>query len=301
MAALVVEMLIKFETLALLVRVFIRIASCNASVMKALVLKLNGYDFKLSTRENCASSQDVTITSEFADARALLDSTHHGFYIKSRQEWQDRLIKSMFCEQESTGSPLPWLIFTCGSMGSGKSFVRRWMSENDYLVKWNRVLVLDPDEIKHKMPEWQGHLAHNVSTAGSCCHEESVLLQEIALFRATANSLDVCVDGSLRDWLWYKDVFLGIRKMHPQYRIAIVAVHVERETASRRCKHRFAREGRAIPQNVFESSLNATSISLGILGPMADAVIHVSNNVDDEDPVIIQSEATVRGTKIQRG
>ena len=259
-------------------------------------LMLRGYNYQLSTRANYGSTVDSNYISEFADIRALIDSNHHGYYTLSRLIWQDKVLQSIF--RKSWGIPgpiLPWVIFTCGPMGSGKTFVRNWCEEHKLLVDWDRVVVIDSDQIKETMPEWPGYVERNPRCAGSLCHEESVYVQEIGHEYAMLQSLDVCIDGSLSDWQWNSKLFIKIRMKYPRYRIAIIAVHVDESTARRRCGQRFLSIGRAIPDNTFVRSLAATSTSLEILGPMADAVIHISNNVDGENPVVIRSEMKVRG------
>jgi hypothetical protein len=281
------------KRLALFVRNTYAEASTKTSLFR---LMLSGYNYQLSTRANYGSTKDESCGGEFADARALIDSNHHGYYVKSRQEWQDKFLRSMFRELRGiSGSALPWLIFTCGAMGSGKTFVQRWCKENKFLVEWELAVIIDSDSIKEAMPEWPGYLAHNPHNAGSSCHEESVYVQEIGHECAMSRSLDVCVDGSLSDWQWNSKLFSRIRAKYPHYRIAIIAVHVEESTARRRCAQRFISEGRAIPNNAFVRSLAATSTSLDSLGPMADAVVHISNDIDGEKPVLVKSDVRVRG------
>ena len=259
-------------------------------------LMLCGYNYQLSTRSNYGSTVDCNDSSEFADIRALIDSNHHGYYNTSRQLWQDRVLRSIF--RKSQGSPghiLPWVIFTCGSMGSGKTFVRNWCEKNNLLIDWDQLVIVDSDYIKETMPEWSGYVERNPRNAGSLCHEESVYMQEIGHEYAMSRSLDVCIDGSLSDWQWNSKLFKRIRAKYPRYRIAIIAVHVDESIARRRCGQRFLSIGRDIPDRAFLRSLAAISTSLEILGPLADAVIHISNNVAGEDPVLLRSDMNVQG------
>ena len=55
---------------------------------------------------------------------------HIADYVEQRQAVQDKLITAILREDwtpQYTTTPSPWVIFTCGAMGSGKSHVLTWM------------------------------------------------------------------------------------------------------------------------------------------------------------------------------
>eukprot|EP00960_Hanusia_phi_P055886 763088-Hanusia_phi.AAC.10 len=66
-----------------------------------------GYDWALSTAENY-SHHEMEFVGPFADIR---------------QRLQDRLIEEVLDKPSTTQLRHPWIIFTCGAMGSGKSYV----------------------------------------------------------------------------------------------------------------------------------------------------------------------------------
>jgi hypothetical protein len=56
--------------------------------------------------------------------RQRLDYTHHVNYCRERQLWQDQLISNVVVR--TTRQQRPWLVFTCGAMGSGKGYALSW-------------------------------------------------------------------------------------------------------------------------------------------------------------------------------
>ena len=111
----------------------------------------------------------------------------------------------------------PWLIYTAGAMGAGKSRTIGWMSEQGYFPL-SQIVHLDPDMFKTHFPEWQGYLSTAMSEAGSRTRRESGYLVEIAQQAAMAARKHVWVDGSLRDGEWYASELQRLREAHPGYR-----------------------------------------------------------------------------------
>ncbi len=94
--------------------------------------------------------------------------------------------------------------------GVGKGFVLGWMSATG-ILQLERVCKIDPDSFKLRLPEWQLYQSHLAAEAGTQTHAESSYVAEIAQQLAMENSLDVWVDGSLRNWQWYENELQRIR------------------------------------------------------------------------------------------
>lgn len=87
------------------------------------------YDWSKSTAENY-SSPDRHFFGPYASIRSDRDHAYHGNYVRPRQAIQDKLITSILWDDwtpRSTSTSNPWVVFTCGAMGAGKSHVVTWM------------------------------------------------------------------------------------------------------------------------------------------------------------------------------
>lgn len=83
----------------------------------------------------------------------MLDTAYHGIYTYERQQLQDRLLDAVVSAGE--GQAHPWLIYTAGAMGAGKSHVMNWMYDKDYFPI-HEIVHVDADVFKTAMPEWEG-------------------------------------------------------------------------------------------------------------------------------------------------
>jgi len=230
-----------------------------------------------SRQKQYDSSVHGLLYGEFAHIRSTLDYSWHTNYTPQRQAWQDSIIRRMMTD--TTAQKDPWVIFTCGAMGSGKGYVMRWLSEHSEFPLRNLVHI-DPDKFKGAMPEWDGYIRHDAESAGTKCHKESGFLQELAQEVAMSSHRHVWIDGSLGDAEWYENVFLGMRKRFPHYRIAIVYVHCSAEKVFERAERRGRETGRYVPKPLLQMSIQKTRQSIAKLAPLADFALKVDNNSD---------------------
>ncbi|EOD31723.1 hypothetical protein EMIHUDRAFT_112677 [Emiliania huxleyi CCMP1516] len=183
---------------------------------------------------------------KYAKIRESLDHAYHGVYTAERQALQDRLAPPIDASRTRPALPQahPWLLYTAGAMGAGKSHTVRWMWEAGHFPL-EAIVHLDPDLFKTAMPEWDGYVALDPMSAGQRTQRESGYLVEIAQAAAMAERRRVSaggrredtsmgasatrpghvrrhiwVDGSLRDLNW---------RDHPAYRLAILHVTASEE------------------------------------------------------------------------
>lgn len=236
-------------------------------------------DLGRSTQENYTGAGEQNV-GPYKAIRETRDRDYHGTYTAARQMWQDGVIGAV-C-QRTTPQPKPWLVFTCGAMGSGKGYALGWMSSEGFFPL-ERIVHIDPDHFKAVMPEWDDYVAHGLKIGrpehpGNMCHRESCYLQEIATEVALQKEQNVWVDGSLRDTKWFSQVFDDIRTRFTSYRIAILVVEVPPGLVRERARKRAEATGRAIPEKLLEQSLDAVEKSLTVLGPKADLVARIDNS-----------------------
>jgi len=128
------------------------------------------------------------------------------------------------------------------------------------------------------MPEWQGFVDHGMD-AGTMTHRESTYIQELCQEAALRRQQNIWVDGSLRDVVWFKQVFEDIRRRHPVYRIGIIHVHASEPVVRARIAERARRTNRNVPERLILESLAAPARSLFELTSLCDWVARIDNEV----------------------
>jgi len=227
-------------------------------------------------KEESGSYDHHPHVGDYAEIRKTRDYSYHPIYSHKRQLLQDRLIRDVVC---GSREPLadPWIIFTAGAMGAGKSFSLNWMSQNGFFPLED-LSVLDPDEFKKSLPEWQGYVNANPLSAGALTHLESGFLVEIAQEALLQRKSNIQVDGSLRDWRWYQNVFKAIKKQYPSYHIAIMYIYAEKKVVYERVKKRAKITGREVPLETLNASIEQVPLSVQKLREHCDFVAYVDNS-----------------------
>ena len=179
---------------------------------------------------------------------------------------------------------------------AGKGWVLGWMSSNG-ILPLERVSKIDPDAFKLRMPEWSIYQKHSVEVAGSRTHAESSYIAEIAQNIAMNNGMDVWVDGSLRNWLWYKEALQRIRQRYPHYRIAIVAIDASEDMIERNIQKRAKMTGRHISNELREASSQGVERGLRELTHLVDLIAIVRNSLSAAPGEAI-SEPTLRSVSM---
>jgi len=210
------------------------------------------YDYTQSTEVNHSNSCADDFVGEFVRERRALDKAYHSNYSRERQLWQDEVVKRVSVRIEPQAQP--WVVYTCGAMGAGKGYALSYMSRLG-CFPLEHIVHIDPDAFKQIMPEWNRYVEVNPLTAGTLCHKESGLLQELCQEAAMSGRQNVWVDGSLRDGAWFEQVFDSLRSRYPEYRVAIFLVQASEEVAWQRCVLRAQKSGRSVPRNLFLDSL----------------------------------------------
>jgi len=243
------------------------------------------YSVDESTQENYGV-ENKHFYGPFKEIRSSLDYNYHGNYSKSRQEFQDKILEKLLggtTFQDSTNGRVcktptePWIVFTAGVMGSGKSHTMKQLASKG-LFPLESYIVGDPDEIRSHFPEY--HLYSNLSPkrAGELTHKEAGYLTEILTEAAMQRGHNVLVDGSLWDADWYQEYFKLLRKKYKKLRIAILHITAPREAVFERAAKRAEDTGRVVPLETLEMSLKQVPISVKKLAPMADFFCELDNS-----------------------
>jgi predicted kinase len=128
-------------------------------------------------------------------------------------------------------------VFTAGAMGAGKSYTMRKLVQNGRfpLIAF---VVVDPDDIRRHLPEFQLYVDEFPELAGELTRKESGFIAEILTLAGLQAGKNVLVDGSLRDFEWYKSYFQRLREEFSGLRLAIIHVTAPRDAIFQRASVR---------------------------------------------------------------
>ena len=129
-------------------------AACESFVVP------ENYDYSTHTSSNYGGGAENV--GRFRDVRNGLDTAYHGTYTEARQLLQDKMIESVVAAGEAQRHP--WLIYTAGAMGAGKSRTMTWLSESG-IFPLSEVVTIDPDLFKTALPEWDEYVRRDALSA----------------------------------------------------------------------------------------------------------------------------------------
>ena len=251
----------------------------SIAVFAEETLRIPKYDFNKSTKENYQASRDSKTygeyTQPYAEIRKTLDINYHGVYTLERQEVQDKMIAEVMDKGQCEAHP--WIIFTAGAMGAGKSRTMTWLSEKG-IFPLSQVVLIDPDMFKSEFPEWKDYVRINADAAGTHTRRESGYMCEIAQEAAMRQKKHLWVDGSLRDGEWYQSVFRKIAEDHPAYQIAIFHVNADEDVVKARAQRRGEETGRFVPLAELLDSIRRVPQTVDLLTPLSHFVATIDNS-----------------------
>lgn len=170
-----------------------------------------------------------------------------GSYTPERQKVQQKIVDEFINEETikkslPKGGEPPVLTILGGRGGSGKS----WFTKTKIVDK-DHAILLDSDEIKARLPEYQGWNAAQL-------HEESGDIASMIDKRASELGLNVILDGTLNTAASIKERIGKYREGHPDYVLEGYYMYASPEVATTRAMERYAAggtfEGRFVPPEV---------------------------------------------------
>mmetsp|Transcript_33588 Transcript_33588/g.56952 ORF Transcript_33588/g.56952 Transcript_33588/m.56952 type:complete len:297 (-) Transcript_33588:276-1166(-) len=252
------------------------------------------YDCSKSTHEIYAVNS-TRFAGPFSSSREKLDYSYHSNYEDDRRRLQDRIILNILKEQGRSSRKYTkqlslcnasrWIVFTAGAMGSGKGYTMKWLARKN-LFPLSSFIWVDPDEIREKLPEWNGYIEACPLRAARLTNRETGMISEILVQEALRRNHNVLIDGTMRDYQWYTESFLKLRKHFPEYRIAIVYIKASLDKIKDRVKRRARSTGRVVPEDAINDSFVTVPTSIRELTPSVDFLAIVSNDIDDGEPVL---------------
>lgn len=188
---------------------------------------------------------------EFSKYRMMMDTSYFCNYTKDRQLVQDAIIKKYLSPFKYLGqkSKNPWIFFTCGPFGAGKSHTVRFLNDHGVL-DLNEYIYIDPDKIKFELPEANEYIKMDPLNAGSLLHKESTFISLMIQYIVFDQGRAMIIDGSLKNFTWNHEHMLFIRKHYPCYNIGIIKVEADIPKMLERAHKRAQITGRIISDNI---------------------------------------------------
>lgn len=186
-------------------------------------------------------------------------------------------------QAKSTGKPK--VIFMAGLPGSGKTYATQNMYKkvegNDKLIQdkeGNKYIVLSADDIKEKLPEYEGGIRSNE------VHRESSKINSILVEKYTEMGYNIVIDGTLKD---VDRAERQISKFHKSgYEVNITHVDVPVKMSIDRAHARFKETGRYVSYDaIIEFSPQVTN-SINKIKNVVDSYVKIDNS--GTKPMIVE-------------
>jgi predicted kinase len=233
-----------------------------------------------------ARAEKPSFHGKYAALRKNLDYSYHAHYSTERQYMQDSIIdfflnSTRLAMDETTGGvcsspPQPWILFTAGAMGAGKSWSIHQLAKQGHFPL-ERFVSVDPDDIRRHLPEFKYFLQSHPENAGEWTRKEAGFVAELLIQASLRQGRNVLVDGSLRDARWYQTYFDSLRQAYSSSRIAILHVTAPSELVMQRARDRSLQTGRVVPEDTLEDALVKVPRSIEVLRPQCDYFAEIQN------------------------
>jgi predicted kinase len=276
------------------------LTSSIVSTNKTLVKK--AYRWDRSTHENYQSRDGDRDHGRYASIRKNIDKHFHGSYSAARSVLQDDIIDSFLNDPSfvntATAQERPWVVFTAGAMGAGKSHTMN-MLHTKGRFPLDSFITVDPDSIRQQLPEFPVYVARNPETAGYLTRKECGMIAEILTRAALQRGFNILVDGSLRNASWYEAHFEELRRVQPGLKIAILHVTAPAEAVYDRAEKRAKVTGRVVPRDLLAATLQQVPQSVERLAPLADYSAEILNHPDADDVTLVGQDMDWRSFRQQ--
>lgn len=235
----------------------------------------------------------------FANQKKRLDYDYHRVYRRDRQALQDKILQKALSNvkiiDHENGNVCcrptkPFIVFTAGAMGAGKSHTIQTLQLRN-LFPLSAFVRVDPDNLRTQLPEFHSYYnrIHPIQ-AGEMTRKEAGHLVELLTLISLDHGMNVLVDGTLQDWIWYKQYFQYLRKNYPNIQIAILHVVAPKSTIYHRVKERGKITGRFVPEQTLCKAIRQVPISMEHLSQDADFFCTLYNPPDADGDLEIRTE-----------
>jgi predicted ABC-type ATPase len=166
-----------------------------------------------------------------------------GDYPVARKLLHEQIIQDYLdhVEQPAKGEQ-PVAILMAGGTAAGKSTVLKHLMDDDMS---KRFVMVDPDGIKEKLPEYQEATKASARNAAVMVHEESSGVAKDLRGRAIDQGKHVVIDGTMKDPIKYGKLIDDLKKKG--YKVNVFFVDIDIDQAIHFAEKRAERTGRWVP------------------------------------------------------
>ena len=172
----------------------------------------------------------------------------------------------------------PTLYLTAGAIASGKNRAVDGMVQQGFIPR--QTLLIDPDAIKTRIPEYQRLKSLGDPLAGDKVHKLSMYIADRITEEALARGINAVYMTSLRYTPSALEMVNWVRRWYSNYKIQIISVRAPVRFLSARNQIRFAQLGRLVPEDILQASIQSVDRSVRLLEEKVDEVVTVSNDQD---------------------
>jgi predicted ABC-type ATPase len=212
-----------------------------------------------------------------------IHTDNQGRYTSNRQLLHNTIAANLLKGIKSQENPE--IIFMGGGTASGKSTVRRTYIKT-YLLHGG-IGIIDCDDIKKFIPEYEVLKRENELTAADLVHKESGDIAMLILQMAVDARMNILFDATMKDGDWYEQLVNGIK--HEGYQAIAVIVHAPLEIAIEREALRAEKTKRHVPmKDIIESHQNVRASFVRLKEKFDAYVLWDNSGRDFEEPTIIE-------------
>jgi signal recognition particle subunit SEC65 len=166
--------------------------------------------------------------------------------------------------------------FNITTSGAGKTHTIKKLHERGQFPL-NSFVTVDPDEMRRELPEFSMYIERTPEKAGELTRKEVGMMAEIVTNFALEKGMNVLVDGSLKDAVWYENYFRCLREKYPKLKIGIIHVTAPTDAILERVNERAKTTGRVVPMEVLQRSIREVPIAVERLRHSVDYFLEIDN------------------------